>query len=264
MKKVLLYFVLIISGCQNSSKIIGHWHIYSMDEYGVVFFPMDIINDTLAYVFRNTTHQESEGVLILNEKKLNFPGECGAAYFNYRIKDNDIYLKNKLGGQYKGYKCDSLCCTNLEDYTNEFLIDIDFPILNTKREGIATTRLPLDRNYVNCIIIGRQKQPNQKEDSIRIETSGIFLLLEDIGVWVSKVMRGTPESRLSSLTYEIIADKHVPTNFVKKVIDKLYESGAERIFLTCKNEDLQNKLFEYIFVETIDWSTDEKVEAIVK
>ena len=228
---------------------------------------MDIVNDTLAFRYRNTIYGEWEGAWIRKEKKLKFPGECGSGNFDYEVKNNEIYLKNHLGSQYKGYKCDTTCCNIIEDYTYNFLIDIDFSVLKNNKGNLVFTQSLLDRYYVRSIIIGKPKKKyiEQYGDSIRIEISGKFVELEDIDIWLEGVKNSCSKDEYSQVKYEIIVDRSVPVNYIKAVIDILRKNGPKKIILTCLNENSKGKSLEYVeYANFFDLSTNKKLREIVE
>lgn len=252
-----IFFLWIISSCNESIDVTGHWHIQKVKSKGT-YIVMDVSGDGIAYLGKNSIYGSIEGIYNPFEKTLDFPGECGSLNFEYELSGNKILLKNYLE-DYIGKRCDNNCCNKLLDFKNDIKLEINFPQIKRSRKKLKPIEFE-NEERLEELLVGTSKEEfdNFNEDKIRIELAGKFAEIDDIGIWAEAVKIKYSEQVRDRVKFRIIADRNILLLDLKPVVDELKSNGIHRIFLTCLKEkfEIEEGMFEYIQIDEI--SFDEK------
>jgi len=225
---------------------------------------MDVSEDTIAYLGKNSIYEPIEGIHRQEENILLFPGDCGSLRFKYEVTEDKIYLENYLEN-YIGERCDSACCNKLKDFKHNLKIEVDFPQISLNRAYLSPIGLKNDTRLAELVVgIPKHEFDNFYEHKIRLELAGKFATIDQIGTWVEEVKVRTPENMHNRINYRIIADKNIYLESLEPIVEELKKVGIERIFLTCLKENFENEesLFEYVQIDKIDFNKKNITEAI--
>ncbi len=261
-----IFFIsfIIFIGCNNSSKIEGHWHFKSeIPNSG--YWTLDLINqnDSIAYSNKYTFTPYSI-IHSVKEKEL-ITGDCGGL-FNYKVDFNGkkIYLKNAQNyGDYIGEKHILNSSHILEDYLKDLLIKITFPrIANPKINFITFEQESLIEN----IIIGKPKYSKDVffKDEYRIQVRNKFIDINNFDEFIESVKEKYLDKELKHLKFRFISDENTPVNLIKFILKKLKNHNFEKNYLTYLKRETKKteEIFEYINFNSLDLKKDKKVHEI--
>lgn len=234
-KFLLISTILFFFSCKKEVEIIGHWHIYNLDFPEREYFTLNIVNDSIASHSKNSFNGEEFGSHNVTKKEIDLPGECRFGLFKYKIRNNNIFLKGRhLNGNFKGIKCNLKCCTRIEDYFKDILLDIK---LTTDS---SNTGIELSLSSCANIFIGKAKEylRNDYGNTVRIQLGDKFANLSDLHFFTKKHEFYSEKNNISTINYVIYYDHKTNLDTLSNVISTLKNLTVDSIFIANKKENL--------------------------
>lgn len=261
---VTIYFLLIFFSCNESVDIAGHWHIKKVNSKEKDYIVMDISEDTIAYLGKNSISGEIEGIHDVKSKKLLFPGDCGVYHFEYSSEGNILVLKNYLENRV-AEKCENNCCDKLLDFKKDIRINVSFLQVIFFRDTLSP--IELSGNFEE-LIIGQPISPydGAYAPGVKLELDGKFSEVRDIKYWIDVVRSKYSKRDRERIIFRIIADQNVTTDKLKPIIHEIRKKGENRIFLTCLKPDFKNAetMFEYLKIDEFSFGRNKKLNEVVR
>ena len=267
MKSILFFSILVLCiSCQEDVDINGHWHIEKENSKDSKYIVMDIENDTIASIGKNTIFGEVAGDHNLAERKLFFPGDCGMFQFDYKMNGDKLMLENHLEN-WVGQRCDTLCCARLDDFKNDLRLEINFPVLERKGKSFAIKHFETHQKFEN-IIFGESKNKMLRAHTYGpvLELEGKISDIDDLKYWIDLKRKNVAKENHSRMIYRIIADKKISTTEIEKIVKELKNKNIQNYYLTCASVD-QNKnepIFLYVHLEEIELGEGSTLEDLLE
>ena len=240
MNQILIYrnifislLIISFSSCQ-SDNLNGHWHIYEKrnfiptDEY----FTIDIKDNSIVIANKNSFEFEVSGDLIKSKKEINLPGECGSGQFNYKLKTDTIMLTGRvLGGSFWGIKCDTSCCSILNDYFNNIPLNIQPQTIDNK---LIINALDYQNYLTTNIFVGQTKLEYLEfygsDNLILIENS--IVQLEDFEEMVEIQKSKINKNSRDRMNFIIHTNFNENSKLVFEIADELQKLNTNRVFVS--------------------------------
>jgi len=253
MNNFIIIILVFSIGCSKTNSLIGHWHLSRVldepkERREVMFSSLDIINDTLLYIGRNSIYGLTIGKLNNKTNRFVFPGDCGSLDFKYKFNNNSIYLENHLGEKYIGNKCDGDCCDKIEDYQRNLKLNIEIPI-NNNLKPIKIDPLKFYRINIECIFLGFRKAKSKNDiDSLILEISGELKELNNLESWIVMQNSKYPKNQRKYINWIIYADKNVSISELNLILSILHKKGMKNILIASLKKNYQEGFFIFDYI----------------
>lgn len=246
-----IILITFLSSCKTESPN-GHWHIYQSNSKDNDYIVINIVNDTLVTTDENSFYKKDSGYHNKNSKEINLPGECGSGLLKYQIIKDRIFLEGRiLGGKYSGFRCDSTCCSPIEEYFRYNQLNINLPIISIEMDSIAKN---LNSELSFNVFIGKAKNNEIYGDTSRIEDKFGFNNFSDFEPDIKSFLSNFPEHKRNRINYVIYADYEVESKLLLKVIEELKKNNVNRIFLSYlkRNQNDDEKLIRFVSINKLN------------
>lgn len=249
----LIGFVLCMS-CNRIVDINGHWHIELENQLQSKYLTIDIADDTLAILEKNSIFGEIRGDHDLVNQQLIFPGECGMFHFKYELVGDELFLESQIEN-WVGKKIKSSCSNSIKDIVKDFKLEVELPKIESRNESIQTIELSSFK-YIENIVVGNSNTQILKGQIIEpvLNLDGKISKIEDLMDWIGMKRKRVFSSHQKFLVYRIFADENVKTKELERIIKVLKIKNINNYYIAFLKIDHENSepSVQYLHLDQID------------
>lgn len=256
MKKYVFFLMITVSfGCKENLS--GHWHLKDLENNEYSQVSLEVLENDDCYIFYSLSGKPIKGEHFPNKNSLYIPGDCGVFMFEYKFKNNKLYLTNALGTEFIGEKQND-DCNRFKDYAT--LLKIDYLKIKNKRELYQpkdTYKYGGLSKYINIDF-------SEESNSIRIEYFNRINSIDTIDSIIAHIESSVSDAEIPFINYVLTPDKNLKASDLKIVINKLNEGYKKKIFIqTLKVKPEKMNIFEFIKIDKIQLNSDNKLFYII-
>lgn len=247
--------ITIFFGCKDDLS--GHWHVKDLENNDYSKVSLEILENNDCYLIYSLSDKPTKGKHFPDENSFYIPSDCGVFMFDYKLKDNKLYLTNALGTEFIGEKQNDNC-NRFKDYAT--LLNINYLKIENKRKLYQPKDIYENQGLSEYINIDFSEESN----SIRIEFFNEINSIDKIASIITSIENSVSDAEIPFINYVLTPDKNLKASDLKIVINKLNEGYKKKIFIqTLKVKPEKMNIFEYIKIDKIQLNSDNKLFYII-
>ncbi len=254
MKKYVFFLMIpVFFSCKEDLS--GHWHLRDLEKNISSHASLEILKNNESYIYFSLSSEPSKGEHFPNKKQIAIPSDCGIFMFDYKLKNNQLYLTNALGTNFIATR-ENNNCNRIKDYKSKLNIDL-LKIING-RELYHPIDLIGDERLNQYILL------KSKNNNIKLEFFNEINSVDKITSIITHIENTHSDAEIPFINYILTPDKNLKASDLKIVINKLNEGYKKKIFIrTLKVKPEKMNIFEFIKIDEIQLNSDNKLFNII-
>ncbi len=258
MQKSLLFFIgfyiLLISCGKSVPDLNGHWHIYPENGDGS-YNTLDIIQDSVCQWDLHSFWFDGGGRVDFPNRHIHVFNYNGSGTYVFSGMKGDEMKLRGLHNEfyYRAKKCRQECCSRLEDYMKDLIVDIQLP----KNVNPKLKRKMSKKNSAYLFYGTPDENHNQAYgNDVRFCLNNQFSTVYTLPHF--HFNRRT-ELKGERPNYKIIADRKTSLRQISNVVRELNKIGIREIYIATgfDPEENLNDPFYFINTKALDLSISE-------